>query len=182
MFNTLGISGLILFLLIIYFIIMGIYSFAKVPNYDSSFKFAGFWLRLVAVIIDLVIINVAFIIPMFAIGYLIGIAMVGSATESELGVVAGVAGQLLSIMTNWLYHAMMESSKYQATLGKKILGLRVVNLQGEKIDFGQATGRHFGKVLSLLTLSIGHVMMGWTKKKQGLHDKMANCLVVRSIY
>jgi hypothetical protein len=74
----------------------------------------------------------------------------------------------------------MESSKRQATFGKIVFGLRVVDLDGDRISFGKASGRHFGKILSLITFFIGHFMAGWTRKKQALHDKMSGCLVVKN--
>jgi len=73
----------------------------------------------------------------------------------------------------------MESSVWQATLGKKTLGLRVTDLQGNRISFGRASGRFFGRIISGLTLFIGYIMAGFTEKKQALHDIIASCLVIR---
>jgi uncharacterized RDD family membrane protein YckC len=52
-------------------------------------------------------------------------------------------------------------------------------MNGEKISFGKATGRYFGKIISGMILCIGYIMAGFTEKKQALHDMMAGCLVVR---
>jgi uncharacterized RDD family membrane protein YckC len=60
------------------------------------------------------------------------------------------------------------------------LGLKVTTTNGERISFGQATGRHFGKYISTIILFIGYLMMIWDDKKQTLHDKMANTLVVKA--
>jgi uncharacterized RDD family membrane protein YckC len=79
----------------------------------------------------------------------------------------------------WLYFALMESSQYQATIGKLALGIIVTNMQGQRIGFGQATGRYFGKFISAMMLMIGFMMAGWTEKKQALHDMLAGCLVIR---
>ena len=73
----------------------------------------------------------------------------------------------------------MESSEYQATLGKMLLGLKVTDLKGRRISFLRATGRHFGKILSGLILGIGFFMIAFTKKKQGLHDIITECLVLK---
>jgi uncharacterized RDD family membrane protein YckC len=78
-----------------------------------------------------------------------------------------------------LYYSVMESSPWQATLGKRALGLQVTDLQGRRISFGRATGRYFAKIVSGLTLSIGYLMAGFTRRKQALHDIIAECLVVR---
>jgi uncharacterized RDD family membrane protein YckC len=86
----------------------------------------------------------------------------------------------LTIGAGWLYEALMESSSYQATLGKMIFGMKVTDLYGNRISFGRATGRHFAKILSGLILCIGFIMVGLTERKQGLHDLIAGTLVRRS--
>ena len=83
------------------------------------------------------------------------------------------------IVVVWLYHALMESSSYQATLGKMALGLKVTDSNGQQISFLTATGRYFAKIISALICCIGFMMAGWTQQKQGLHDMMAGTLVVR---
>jgi uncharacterized RDD family membrane protein YckC len=87
---------------------------------------------------------------------------------------------IAAIIIAWLYFAFQESSAAQATLGKKVLGIKVVNLEGQRISFAQASGRHFGKIISSIILFIGYLMMLWDDKKQTLHDKMANTLVVKN--
>ena len=136
-------------------------------------------MRFLAAVIDGIITALITVIPAIAVGYIVGLTMAGTASLSEIEATAGAIGNLLGILIGWLYFAILESSSYQATFGKRLLGLRVVGLEGDGISFGRATGRHFGKFLSLLTLFIGFFMTGWTKKKQGMHDKMAGCLVVR---
>ena len=71
----------------------------------------------------------------------------------------------------------MESSATQGTLGKMALGIIVTDLNGNRISFRQATGRYFAKSISNLLLGIGYLMVFFTKRKQGLHDIMAKCLV-----
>jgi uncharacterized RDD family membrane protein YckC len=92
-----------------------------------------------------------------------------------------IAINLLTGLVAWLYWAQMESSPWQATLGKKLLGLKVTDLRGRRISFPRATGRHFAKNISALILLIGFLMAGFTEKKQTLHDMIARCLVVRKI-
>lgn len=65
-----------------------------------------------------------------------------------------------------------------ATLGKKALGIKVTDMYGERITFAQATGRHFGKIISTVILFIGYFMMLWDDRSQTLHDKIAGTLVV----
>ena len=59
-----------------------------------------------------------------------------------------------------------------------MLGLKVTDEFGEPIGFGRATGRFFGKLFSGLLLGIGFMQIGWSARKQGLHDLMASTLVV----
>lgn len=77
-----------------------------------------------------------------------------------------------------LYWVAMESSRFQASLGKMALGLKVVDGRGERVTIWRAAVRNLLKVVSAATLFIGFMMAGWTARKQALHDKMADCLVV----
>jgi len=74
----------------------------------------------------------------------------------------------------------MESSVWQATCGKRLLGLRVTNLNGARVSFHRAAGRNLGRVLSGI-LGIGYLVMFFTKRKQTLHDLMASCMVLRTV-
>ena len=87
---------------------------------------------------------------------------------------------LLFAVGGWLYFALMETGKNQATLGKMVVGIKVTDLSGNRVTFGRATGRYFGKILSALTVFVGFMMAGWTTKRQALHDIMADTLVVRA--
>ncbi|MBS3800254.1 MAG: RDD family protein, partial [Thioalkalivibrio sp.] len=62
---------------------------------------------------------------------------------------------------------------------KRLFGLRVVDFDGERISFARATGRHFASILSGLTLGIGYIMVAFTRRRQALHDLIAQTLVVR---
>ncbi len=77
------------------------------------------------------------------------------------------------------YFALLESSRWQATIGKRVCRLRVTGLDGGRISLPRAIGRYFAKFLSALILCIGFLMVGWTRRKQGLHDILAETLVVR---
>ncbi len=130
--------------------------------------YAGFWKRFAAAMIDGVIMTVASSFFMVAARFIALHA--ASAT--------GFFGYTTSIVVRWLYYALMESSPSQATVGKMALGIKVTDYDGNCISFGRATGRHFGKIVSSLTLLIGYLMVAFTPRKQGLHDIMAGCLVV----
>ena len=143
-------------------------------------QYGGFWIRVVAYIIDAIVLTIASI----PIGLIFGISMMASldptaATDQEAMLGANLLANLLSIVLGWLYYALMESSAMQATLGKKALGMIVTDESGQRIGFGRATGRYFAKILSALILLIGFIMVAFTERKQGLHDKLAGTLVVR---
>ena len=147
--------------------------------YQNQVAYGGFWLRFCAYIIDAIITG----IPSFIIGMVVEFAA-ASANTNPTGQPTGaqVAISLLanvaSIVIAWLYWSMFESSAYQATPGKMLLGLRVTDMNGQRISFGRATGRHFAKFISSLICAIGYIMAGFTERKQGLHDQIAGTLVV----
>ena len=144
---------------------------------DKTSVYAGFWKRIAAYIIDILIM----LVPMFIIGVIVGYFAISSAkTELEIEVFsAGAEGltRIIGIVLAWVYFATMESSSKQGSLGKMALGIKVTDYNGEKISFGKASGRFFGKILSGIIIGIGFLMVGFTSKKQGLHDFMAGTLV-----
>lgn len=85
----------------------------------------------------------------------------------------------IPIIPSWLYFAFMESGDGQATVGKKALGLMVTDLEGQRIDFGRASGRYFGNFVSIITFFIGYLVMLFNPKGQCLHDMMAGTVVIR---
>lgn len=147
---------------------------------QSQNIYAGFWLRFVAAFLDGLLLQVVIMPIAFMVGLVVGVAG-GAVSMPEPGteLVAGIGGMALGLVAGWLYSALMESSQKQATLGKMLLGIRVTDEQGQRISFARATGRHFAKLVSAITLFIGYIMAGFTAKKQALHDMMAGTLVVR---
>lgn len=137
--------------------------------------YAGFWRRIVAYFIDSLLLGTV-------VGFLILRPMMeraGISADNPWTLLTGNSRQILAInllltMVSWLYWALMESSAWRATVGKRILGIEVTDLEGRRINFARATGRYFGKIIF-----IGFIMVVFTEKKQALHDIMAGCLVVR---
>lgn len=139
-------------------------------------RYAGFWLRFCAALIDGIVVNIINIIAGFAIGLTIGVILGNGETAH---IIASLLGTIAGIVIAWLYCSIMESSTEQATLGKQALGIKVTNLDGKPISFFNATGRHFAKYLSILILFIGYIMAAFTSKKQALHDMVASTLVLK---
>jgi uncharacterized RDD family membrane protein YckC len=94
--------------------------------------------------------------------------------------VRGIVAGALFLFAGWIYEAGMESSSKQATLGKMALGLKVTDEYGKRIGFARASARFFSKILSRMILMIGYIMVGFTARKQGLHDMIAGTLVMRA--
>jgi uncharacterized RDD family membrane protein YckC len=161
------------------------------PAAFPAMAYAGFWLRVVAHLIDGLLAGIGFVVLA-----MIGIAIVGVGHFKDLAQGANsaddfftpdVIGIVFVLVTTtvvmvWMYYAGMESSAYQGTLGKIALGLIVTDLEGRRITFGRASGRYFCKIITgLIPLGIGYAMAGFTEKKQALHDMIASCLVLRKV-
>ncbi|MEW9625341.1 RDD family protein [Rhodanobacter geophilus] len=147
---------------------------------------AGFWKRVAAYILDLILLTIVFKV----IGTFFGASAAEEAMKQEM--LGGTpfmqayghlyssmwSYNLLTTALTWLYFAFCESSAWQATVGKLALGIRVTDMRGARISFLRATGRFFAKYLSVLILFIGFLMVAFTRRKQGLHDLIAGTLVL----
>lgn len=146
----------------------------------AAVPYAGFWVRFLAALIDGAVMSGLTFPLLFVLTVMARIIGVYTVQRQPAYLISGVILYVSLIMAgNWLYFAKMESSSWQATLGKKALGLQVTDLEEQRIGFGQATARYLGKFVSSLILGIGYIMAGFTQKKQALHDIMAGTLVVR---
>ncbi len=134
--------------------------------------YAGFWKRFAAWFIDYIVL--------YFLGYFIQLSVISSAQLDPDFIKSVIKAVVVSnaFIFVWLYNSVMESSKLQATLGKMALDIVVTDINGKRISFYQATGRYFAKLLSIIILGIGFLMIAFTDKKQGLHDKIADTLVV----
>lgn len=132
-----------------------------------AIKYAGFWVRVAATLVDSLIVGVPYILIILAVSF----------AGVENGIVLMLVYGIPEIFA-YAYYILMLST-YQATLGKMAVGLRVERTNGEKIGFWRAVLREiFGKFVSGITFGIGFFMVGWTQKKQGLHDKIADTVVI----
>jgi len=121
-------------------------------------RYAAFWERFVAQVIDVVILSVA----------------TGTVFTATFG-----AGMAIGFFAPWLYEAFMTSSEWQATVGKRVMSIVVTDLNGNRMSFARATGRHFAKYISVFLLGIGFVIAAFMAKKQALHDMIAETLVMK---
>ncbi len=170
---------------------------APSSNQTATKTYAGFWWRFLAYLIDDIIlsfVSAILFIPMWAVmGFSVFAAGKWEGADWDfdpgvdpnawgfIGSIVGLAilTGLLAVALEWLYFSLMESSKYQATLGKMAVSVKVTDMEGNRISFARATGRYFGKIISGMILMIGYIMAGFTEKKQALHDMIANTVVIR---
>ncbi len=138
-------------------------------------EYAGFWRRGAAATIDGIMFGTVQTLLTIAV---FGGVLVGDIQQEDAGGTV-ILSNLVSIVAAWLYYALMESSAVQATIGKMLIGIIVTDVDGKRLSFGRASGRHFGKFISTFILMIGFIMAAFTERKQALHDIMAGCLVIR---
>jgi len=141
---------------------------------DQEIKYAGFWMRVGAAIIDtLLIMAVTFPLLIYIYGW--------SYLDTEhTGLIAGPADFVISwvlpavaVVLFWKYR--------QATPGKMVLSLRILDADTRaSLSFGQSVGRYFAYLVSIIPLGIGLIWVAFDRRKQGWHDKLANTIVVRS--
>jgi len=141
------------------------------PNYN----YGGFWIRFIAYLIDGIILYVVFAILIFIFtGDLFYQAKIDPMQLGKDYWLITSSNIILSL----LYYVGLESSKYQATLGKMVMGLKVIDEGGQRLSHGRALGRYLSKIISALILLIGFIMAAFDSKKQALHDKIASTYVI----
>ncbi len=138
---------------------------------DTVPTYAGFLVRFVAAFLDGLI--------SFILTFLLLLTWSTFATLNLEDPETSLKLNLTALVMGWLYYAGMESSKYQATFGKQIMGVFVTDERGERASFAKATGRYFSKIISSVILMIGYIMAAFTSKKQALHDIIAGTLVFK---
>jgi uncharacterized RDD family membrane protein YckC len=128
-------------------------------------SYGGFWVRLLAYLVDSVILSTAF-----------GLLAIAAAFLGPVGITIlaflGIAGPVL-------YWSLMHASARQATFGKALLGLKVGDTSGRRVSLLRALAREVAKILSALPLMLGFILAAFTRRKQALHDVVASTTVVR---
>ena len=159
-------------------------AYAPMPAPAPSHAYAGFGRRFAAFVIDTILLCIGVVILFVLVQLFVIFGLVSSGQqltdESYVGTLLVLSGILIVLV--WLYYAGLESSVWQATIGKVLMRLVVTDLYGRRIAFGRATGRYWSKILSALILFAGFWMIPLTQRKQGLHDLIASTLVGRRDY
>ncbi|WP_180953855.1 RDD family protein [Bacillus sp. M6-12] len=145
-------------------------------------KYGGFWIRVVASVIDFLVL----FIPLFGVDYLI-YRLIGPDVPYldyilddqyvDMWTSYDTVSLIVITLIGILYYGLL-TSKLGGTLGKLALGLRVVGKNGQFISVGRAIGRYFAYIPSSI-LNIGFIMVALTVEKQGLHDLICKTYVVK---
>ena len=156
------------------------------PEEARPVNYAGFWIRFVALIIDYLVLNTLTFLLILPLLGIIGFSSIGlsdlqSMDEEEiLMTILAISTPfyIANMVMYWLYYALQQSSSWQATLGKRAVGIKVTNQHGERLSFTTASLRYLGRIISGMTMLIGYIIAGFTAKKQALHDMIASTYVV----
>lgn len=136
------------------------------PQYFGSFD-----QRLLAAVIDWLIVSAVIVVPVC-----IGVLITG---DRLVRILLSASILILMPLTNLIYHIVMEGSSRQATYGKMILKIRVCAFDATPIGYGKATARNLAKICSTLPLGAGYLLNFFNKKQQCLHDMIAGTLVMK---
>lgn len=141
----------------------------------QPYPYKGFWIRLVAALIDSIVLTI--IIIFLAV---LSLVVFGITLGEGAGVGMFFLVLILASLATILYKPLMEASEYQGTLGKYVLGLKIVDKNGNKISMSTSFVRTILFIIGsqLFLLCLGVLMVGFTEYKQGLHDILANTYVV----
>lgn len=150
--------------------------------------YAGFWIRVLAVVADEIILGVPLVIIFLTTqgpainSYNDCVQAGGLVTVCNSAYLGSIAiFELLALAASCAYSVLLWS-KLGGTLGQRMLGLRVVDAAtGTNIGIGRAIGRFIGFVISGAVLDIGFIWAAFDPRKQGWHDKMASTFVVRKV-
>jgi uncharacterized RDD family membrane protein YckC len=156
---------------------------------------AGFWIRSIAAMIDLILLVVPFAVFISFFAAATGISnpffnhRAGTAlneTLTQSGPTFLFVCLCFFAVESWLYYALSESSHWHATLGKRFLGIYLADSAGKPIDFWQASVRFCGgRLLALVPVVGGYyfvidcLCVGLTPSKRAIHDRLSGCLVLR---
>jgi uncharacterized RDD family membrane protein YckC len=154
-----------------------------------AWRYAGFWIRFLARVIDAIIVGFVSFIIRIPLAFLMGggalVSLGGdqspTAALAALPMIMALAGIsfLIQVALGAAYEGYFLSSR-GATPGKMVLGLKVVRADGGPLSPGLAVGRFFALYLSAFILLIGFIMAAFDPEKRALHDRVCNTRVIHS--
>ncbi len=145
-------------------------SYKSINAPDLKVKYAGLGLRMIAILIDLIVLSsIMLIIDSFMYSFI------------SISLYSNIIRILIAMIVWVVYNGIFESSVLQATLGKKMLNLKVIDLYGNKISFIRATFRCICTIISILPIGLGIWYITTDVKKRSWHDLIAGSYVIKSI-
>lgn len=140
--------------------------------------YGGFWARLAAYFIDRFIVGMIMFILIVSLSFMSGFYAEAYSANETFEAIFGLVIMFFALLGNFGYFVYM-TYKYQSTLGKMAVGVRVLNDEGKKPTLGDVMMREvLGKIVSNFTLKIGYLIAAFTNKKQALHDMIGKTIVV----
>ncbi|MBP2239939.1 putative RDD family membrane protein YckC [Cytobacillus eiseniae] len=167
--------------------------------YEERKEYGGFWIRFAAYLIDGIIVGIPLGI-IIALIYMLFILPTGIIdlintdpayidqviTDEQIWMFMGsylgatFVSLLIGFAASIAYFAGLHASKWQGTVGKKLLGLKVTDLNGQRITFWRALGRYLAMSFLSGILLVGYIIAGFTERKQSLHDLIASTIVIKN--
>lgn len=147
------------------------------PAEVGTFQYGGFWIRFGAYFIDSLILQVVILIIQFGGGAI----LMSVPEESPLAIAATLSIFIIPWLIAMAYYTYFHGNpNHQATLGKKLLNLRVITAEGEDVSYLRAFGRYWAAILSGLLLAIGYIIAAFDDEKRTLHDHICNTRVIKT--
>ena len=140
-------------------------SAAQAVEEVGTFNYATYWSRVGAFFIDMVALGIVSTVLESVLAFVTN----STALSSLVGLIVGIA-----------YYVYMDSSERQGTVGKIVLKIKIVDMNGQRITTKQAVLRYIGRIVSGLVFGIGYLWPLFDKKHQAWHDMIAKTLVVKS--
>jgi uncharacterized RDD family membrane protein YckC len=139
----------------------------------APLKFAGFWMRLLAYVIDVILVYIL----SFVAGLVLGVVFIAAGVDGSSSAMQAII-VLVAIAVALFYYIYFLSGSWQATPGKRICGIHIIRVDGRRVTGPLALGRYLSYLISSLPLGIGFLMVAFTEQKKGLHDIICGTRVV----
>ena len=144
------------------------------PAYERGpVQYAGFWMRLLAYVVDLILVYIL----SFVVGLVLGVIFLAAGTDNNSMAMQAVTF-VVALGVGLFYYIYFPSGAWQATPGKRICGIHIIREDGRRVTAALALGRYLAYIISAIPLGIGFIMVAFTDQKKGLHDMICGTRVM----
>jgi uncharacterized RDD family membrane protein YckC len=144
---------------------------SKPVDSSEGFRYAGFWIRLWATVIDILLL--------LAVTFPLLLWIYGTEYFQSQSVIRGP----MDVLISWVFPAVAAVVFWRyksATPGKMVVSARIVDARtGGQPSFGQCIVRYFAYIVSMLPVGLGFLWIAFDRRKQAWHDKLAGTIVIR---